>query len=154
MSATTTTTLPPSTLHLTPHPHNKNLTPPISTNSIDSYPHTLSTPVIGTEFPSSVQLTTLLTSDALIRDLAILISQRGVVFFRAQVISIEQQTELAARLGELSGKPDTSGLHVHPLTKEFSELGDKVSVISSDGKRIVTSGEREERSERASSGWV
>lgn len=76
------------------------------------------------------------------------------MFFRAQVITIEQQTELAVRLGELSGKPDTSGLHVHPLTKEFSELGDRVSVISSEGKKVVASGESEERSARASNGWV
>ncbi|KAH8153022.1 uncharacterized protein LAJ45_02609 [Morchella importuna] len=152
-TTTTTTTLPSPTLHLTSHPQNKNLTPLVSTNSLASYPHISSTPIIGTEFPSSVQLTSLLASDAFIRDLAILVSQRGVVFFRAQVITIEQQTELAARLGELSGKPDTSGLHVHPLTKEFSELGDRVSVISSEGKKVVASGESEERSARASNGW-
>ena len=28
-------------------------------------------------------------------------------------------------------KPESSGLHIHPLTEEGSELGDQISVISS-----------------------
>lgn len=44
-----------------------------------------------------------------------LVSRRGVVFFRKQNIEIEDQKLLAQRLGELTGKPETSKLHVHPL---------------------------------------
>ena len=39
---------------------------------------------------------------------------------------------LTARMGELSGKPTGSTLHVHPLTEESSELGDQIAVISSE----------------------
>lgn len=93
------------------------------------------TPHIGTIFSDpSVQLTQLLAApnaDVLIKDLATLVSQRGVVFFKTQDINIEQQKVLATRLGELTGKPETSKLHRHPLTQDGSELGDDVQVISS-----------------------
>jgi alpha-ketoglutarate-dependent taurine dioxygenase len=39
---------------------------------------------------------------------------------------------LTARMGQLSGKPADSTLHVHPLTEESSELGDQIAVISSE----------------------
>jgi alpha-ketoglutarate-dependent taurine dioxygenase len=42
----------------------------------------------------------------------LLVSERGVVFFRDQDITIEQQKKLGARLGELTGKPNSSSLHV------------------------------------------
>jgi alpha-ketoglutarate-dependent taurine dioxygenase len=65
----------------------------------------------------------------------LLVSQRGVVFFRKQDdITNELQKELVQRLGELSGKPKTSGLHIHPVSNSGRELGgkdDEISVISS-----------------------
>lgn len=39
------------------------------------------------------------------------------------------------RLTELSGCPSSSSLHVHPLTEEGSELGDQISVISSEKQK-------------------
>lgn len=33
-------------------------------------------------------------------------------------------------------QPEPSGLHVHPLTEEGSELGDQISVISSEKQKI------------------
>ena len=33
------------------------------------------------------------------------------------------------------GQPESSGLHVHPLTEEGSELGDQISVISSEKQK-------------------
>lgn len=42
-----------------------------------------------------------------------------------------QQKQLVTLLGELTGKPNTSKLHVHPTTWESSELGDEVTVIDS-----------------------
>ncbi len=95
------------------------------------------TPVIGREFPDT-QLVDLLTapnSDDLIRELAVTVSERGVAFFRAQDITVEQQKELGRRLGTLSGNPKASGLHVHPVTPAASELGDEVTVISSDSNQ-------------------
>jgi alpha-ketoglutarate-dependent taurine dioxygenase len=60
------------------------------------------------------------------------VAQRNVVFFRSQDnLSIADQRLLAVKLGELSGKPASSKLHQHPLTDEASELGDEVTIISS-----------------------
>lgn len=92
---------------------------------------------IGTQFPDEdVQLSHLLVDrdgDQLIKELASLVSSRGVVFFKNQDIGIQQQKELATRLGELSGKPKTSTLHRHPVSEDTPELGADVSVISSMG---------------------
>lgn len=39
------------------------------------------------------------------------------------------------KLTVLAGCPQSSGLHVHPLTEEGSELGDQISVISSEKQK-------------------
>ncbi|KAJ1569469.1 hypothetical protein HK405_004272 [Cladochytrium tenue] len=107
---------------------------------------------IGTEFARGVQLSALLRgpdSDAVLRDLAILISRRGVVFFRDQDLGIDDHKELITRLGELAGKPETSKLHVHPIAFD-SPLGDQVSVISSDGRSEY---DHIRRSKLSSIGW-
>ena len=67
-----------------------------------------------------------------------LVSQRGVVFFRDQDLTIEEQKQLGTKLGELTGKPASSKLHIHPITEEASELGDEISVISSERNREYT----------------
>ncbi|KAK2616640.1 hypothetical protein QQS21_000463 [Conoideocrella luteorostrata] len=95
------------------------------------------TPTIGREFPKAnlVELLNAPNSDELIRDLAITISERGVVFFRAQDnLTNELQKELILRLGKLTGRPETSGLHIHPILNSERELGGKdpeISTISS-----------------------
>lgn len=71
------------------------------------------------------------------------VSQRGVVFFRNQDLNIEDQKILGQRLGELTGKPETSKLHRHALSNskrgiavdENGKLDDEVSVISSEQNR-------------------
>lgn len=114
------------------------------------------TPIIGREY-SNVDLSEWLrapNSDELLRDLAItsksrrisftyssrhtdvhLVSQRGVVFFRAQDgLNDDLQKELAQRLGELSGKPSTSKLHIHPVSNSERDNGgddNEISIISS-----------------------
>lgn len=105
--------------------------------SLEAFESYDTTTHIGTTFPNkNVQLSKLLiapNSDELIRDLAKLVSHRGVVFFTDQDIGIEQQKELGTRIGELSGKPATSKLHKHPISENTPELGADVSVISSKG---------------------
>ncbi|KAL5041374.1 hypothetical protein BDW71DRAFT_201412 [Aspergillus fruticulosus] len=94
-------------------------------------------PVIGRGFPSASLAEWLRApnSDELLRDLAITISQRGVVFFRKQDgLTDDLQKELVDRLGRLTGKPNTSGLHIHPVSnsaREESTSNDEISVISS-----------------------
>ncbi|KAI4231923.1 MAG: hypothetical protein L6R40_007578 [Gallowayella cf. fulva] len=95
------------------------------------------TPVIGREFKDGdlAEWLRAPNSDELLRELAITISQRGVVFFRAQDnLDDNLQKELAQRLGELSGKPNTSKLHIHPVSNSSREGGgddDEISIISS-----------------------
>ncbi|KAI1177160.1 TauD-domain-containing protein [Nemania sp. FL0916] len=105
--------------------------------ALDQFKHFDVTPVIGREFVD-VDLAEWLhapNSDELIRDLAITISRRGVVFFRKQDnITNDLQKELVQRLGQLSGKPSTSGLHIHPIINAGRDRGGKdneISVISS-----------------------
>lgn len=98
--------------------------PLVYSDSLDEHESFDLTTVIGREFPT-VQLTEILKNDAKVRDLAItgtipqfqiivrfvlipLVSQRGVVFFRNQDINIEEQKRLAQKLGELTGKPESS----------------------------------------------
>ena len=63
------------------------------------------------------------------------VSQRGVVFFRAQNdLTNDLQKKLILRLGELTGRPATSGLHIHPVLNSGRELGGddlEISTISS-----------------------
>ena len=119
------------------------------------------TPVIGKEF-QDVNLAHWLraeNSDELLRDLAITgpfpsklipsiasidhrtVSQRGVIFFRAQNdIDDDLQKELASRLGELSGKPSSSKLHIHPVSNSSRDLGGKdneISIISSEQAKKI-----------------
>ncbi|KAI1615701.1 putative TfdA family taurine dioxygenase [Exophiala viscosa] len=104
------------------------------------------TPVIGTEF-KNVNLVDWLNapnSDELLRDLAITISRRNVVVFRKQDdLDNNLQKVLIQRLGELSGKPATSKLHIHPTVNIASEGHTKdkeISVIDSTRGRIIFKG--------------
>ncbi|KAJ9162229.1 Taurine catabolism dioxygenase [Coniochaeta hoffmannii] len=105
--------------------------------ALDNYESFDVTPVIGREFPTVnlVEWLEATNSDELLRDLAITISQRGVVFFRAQHdLTNDLQKKLILRLGELTGRPSTSGLHIHPILNSERELGGndpEISTISS-----------------------
>lgn len=62
------------------------------------------------------------------------VSERGVVFFRKQDdITNDLQKELVQRLGELTGKPSTSKLHIHPVmnASRDDDKDNEISVISS-----------------------
>ncbi|KAI0394091.1 TauD-domain-containing protein [Xylariaceae sp. FL0594] len=105
--------------------------------ALDQFKHFDVTPVIGREYVD-VDLAEWLrapNSDELLRDLAITISRRGVVFFRKQDnITNDLQKELVQRLGQLSGKPASSGLHIHPVINASRDRGGndhEISVISS-----------------------
>ncbi|OCT44147.1 alpha-ketoglutarate-dependent sulfonate dioxygenase [Cladophialophora carrionii] len=95
------------------------------------------TPVIGREFPKVNIVDDLLNSpdaDTLLRDLAITISERGVVFFRAQTnLTDALQKVFIQRMGELTNKPSSSTLHIHPVLNGTSEFGhdNEISTISS-----------------------
>ncbi|KAF4181157.1 hypothetical protein CNMCM8927_008614 [Aspergillus lentulus] len=93
---------------------------------LDQFEHFDHTPVIGTEFPTAkvVEWMDAPNSDDLLRELAVTVSRRGVVFFRSQnEMTTERQKELASRLGLLAGKPSTSTLHIHPINNSRRGTG-------------------------------
>ena len=138
------------------------------------------TPVIGKEFPEAKLAEWLRApnADELIRDLAITspppsylpqnrqltaaqpVSQRGVVFFRAQDgLDDNLQKELAQRLGELSGKPTSSTLHIHPVINSSRDGGggdDEISIISSRQAKKLYKGSflvSSEKRQNGKEGW-
>ncbi|KAL4733301.1 hypothetical protein BDV11DRAFT_214020 [Aspergillus similis] len=111
-----------------------------SSGSLDGFKSTVLTPVIGNEFPKgSVDIVDDIlnapNAEERIRDLAILIAERGVVFFRAQDnLTNELQKKLILKLGELTGRPKEHGLHIHPVVNDAREFGDpdpQISTINS-----------------------
>ncbi|MCJ1382509.1 hypothetical protein MMC17_005622 [Xylographa soralifera] len=146
-------------------PHTVIKKPLVSSGSLDQFSHFESTPPIGREYPE-LQLSNLMSSpdrDQFIRDLAIVVSQRGVVFLRGQSgLTVEMQKEFIDLLGKLSGRPETSGLHVHPLIEGKRDVGvnekndhdEKISVISSQlSKKLAGGGYGGERYMNAKRGW-
>ncbi len=56
-----------------------------------------------------------------------------MVFFRSQTdLTDDLQKELISRLGQLSGRPVDSSLHVHPLTRYNAERDVNLNIITSD----------------------
>ncbi|PMD50898.1 alpha-ketoglutarate-dependent taurine dioxygenase [Hyaloscypha bicolor E] len=111
------------------------LRPMINTGSLEKYKYQDLTPVIGREF-EGLQVTEILNREEnLVGDLAVTVSERGVVFLRDQDVSPQQMKDLMERITQAAGCPESSGLHVHPLTEAGSELGDQISVISSEKQK-------------------
>ncbi|RPA75623.1 taurine catabolism dioxygenase [Ascobolus immersus RN42] len=114
--------------------------PPLKlTGALDHLKYFDNTPVIGREY-HDVLITDLLhasNSDELLRELAITISQRGVVYFRKQnLLDTNDLKLLVDRLGKLAGKPESSRLHIHPVINAgregFGGSDNEISKISSE----------------------
>jgi alpha-ketoglutarate-dependent taurine dioxygenase len=59
------------------------------------------------------------------------VSERGVVFFRKQdSLTDDLQKQFILRLGELTGRPTSSTVHIHPVLNSTNEFGVKDSEIS------------------------
>ncbi|OTA98587.1 hypothetical protein M426DRAFT_325855 [Hypoxylon sp. CI-4A] len=132
-----------------------SLSPLALIGSLEKFSYEDTTPAIGREFPNVNIVDDLLhadNADDLIRDLAITISQRGVVFFRAQDnLTDELQKRLVHRLGQLSGKPADSTLHIHPILNSSSEFGvgdNEISTISSLQRKKLFRGDRQPNKRR------
>lgn len=100
-------------------PENLRRAPLTKGSSIDHLEYVDVTPVIGREYPTA-RIKDMLAADNAeeqLRDLAITICERGVVFFRAPQddLSVDEQKYVTDLLGKLTGRPDENGLHVHPL---------------------------------------
>lgn len=100
-------------------PDNLRRAPLAKGTSIEHLEYVDVTPVIGREYPTARIKDILRAENAeeQLRDLAITICERGVVFFRTPQddLSIEEQKNVTDLLGKLTGRPEENGLHVHPL---------------------------------------
>lgn len=88
------------------------------TGALDSYTFREETPVLGRTY-TDLDIVKVIESDnadELIRELAIIISQRNVVFLRNQqgILTYDQLKTFANKLGTLTGRPAESALHIHP----------------------------------------
>ncbi|KAG9245897.1 alpha-ketoglutarate-dependent taurine dioxygenase [Calycina marina] len=111
------------------------LKPMVNSGSLDKFTNRDLTPIIGREF-EGLQVRELLKADEqLIKDLAVTVSERGVVFLRDQDVTPQEMKTLCERITQAAGSPESSSLHVHPLTENGSELGDQISVISSEKQK-------------------
>jgi alpha-ketoglutarate-dependent taurine dioxygenase len=136
-------------------------TPMKLTGALDKFESFDLTPVIGKEFPKANLAEWLQdpNSEELIRDLAVTVSQRGVVFFRAQDdLTNDLQKELCQKLGELTGKPVDSTMHIHPISNKSFQCNkdDEISVISNDlATKIFTDRQTEHHKKKQSlnKGW-
>ncbi|KAJ9502911.1 hypothetical protein H2202_002034 [Exophiala xenobiotica] len=97
-----------------------------NSGSIDHLEYVDVTPIIGREYPTA-KLKDILhapNADDQIRDLAITICERGVVFFRAPQddLTVAEQKQITDLLGKLTGRPKEHGLHVHPLYNDPNNI--------------------------------
>ena len=94
--------------------------------SIDHLEYVDVTPIIGREYPTASLKEMLEASNAeeQLRDLAITICERGVVFFRKPQddLSVDEQKYITDELGRLTGRPKENGLHVHPLYNDPNNI--------------------------------
>jgi alpha-ketoglutarate-dependent taurine dioxygenase len=117
-----------------PAAHTRLRQPLVDLGNLDEYAFEDCTPAIGREY-NTLQVRDILShsnAEAIIQDLAVNISRRGVVFLRNQDLTPVEMKQFCEILTSVAGCPDASGLHIHPLTEESSELGDQISVISSE----------------------
>ncbi|CAI6090569.1 unnamed protein product [Clonostachys chloroleuca] len=131
-----------------------------SSGSLDMYQQIQVTPLIGTEFPK-LQVTDILWDNQKIRDLAIMASERGVLFFRNQQITPLQQKILTDKLGILTAKPITSNLHRHGVFNKThgvaidqdGNLDDYILPVSTEITRKVYTDKWTDIPPIASTGW-
>lgn len=126
----------------------------------EEFPRVQLTPTIGVAFGKEVQLKKILQLEdkelrrKILHDLVIQISLNGAAFFQSQDdLTPEDLGILALELGDVSGKPSDSTLHIHP-TQELGENGlpvGKISNVAEEGGRQISF--PDERSILASAGW-
>jgi len=89
------------------------------TGCLDKFDFFEVTPCIGRQY-TNLSIRDLLNapnSDELIREFALTVSTRGVVFLRNQELTLREQKTFVNKLGMLSGKPKEAGLHIHPSVR-------------------------------------
>lgn len=94
--------------------------------SLDHLEYVDVTPIIGREYTKAMIKDILYAPNAeqQLRDLAIVISERGVVFFRQNQLdlSVDELKKFTDQVAKLSGRPKDHGLHVHPIYRDPGNL--------------------------------
>ena len=90
--------------------------------SLDHLSYVEVTPIIGREY-TTAKIKDILhapNAEEQLRDLAVVISERGVVFFRTNQsdLTVDELKQFTDEVGRLSGRPKENGLHVHPLYRD------------------------------------
>ncbi len=90
--------------------------------SLDHLEYVEVTPIIGREY-THAKIKDILhapNAEEQLRDLAVIISERGVVFFRDSQLdlTVDELKQFTDLVGKLSGRPEENGLHVHPLYRD------------------------------------
>jgi hypothetical protein len=90
------------------------------------------------------------------------VSHRGVVFLRNQDLNIADQKNLAIKIGQLTGRPEISYLHKHPISNgkrglavnKDGKVDDEVTIMSSEQNKKMYKGRCGPSTKRlASEGW-
>lgn len=80
-----------------------------------------------------------------------------MVVFRAQDnLTNDLQKQLILRLGELSGRPETSGLHIHPIFNSERKDGgsdNEISTISSEDRKAFYASEVQRKKKQSHNNW-
>jgi len=126
--------------------------------SLDKNAFTELTPAIGRQYGPDVQLRDYLNADEQsLRDLAHVVSNRGVIFLKNQTITGEEMQIFLKRFHQVAGAPPSSTLHIHPSinVNGGSDEGIKIQKISSEAQ--MKAGGRFWRGDKrafwASEGW-
>ncbi|KIW19032.1 hypothetical protein PV08_03322 [Exophiala spinifera] len=123
-------------------------TPLKNSGAIDHLEYVDVTPIIGREYPTAKLKEILHAPNAedQIRDLAITICERGVVFFRAPQddLTVAEQKQITDLLGKFTGRPEDHGLHVHPLYNDPNNIpmadgttDENIYVINSEAMKKI-----------------
>jgi alpha-ketoglutarate-dependent taurine dioxygenase len=94
------------------------------TGCLDKYDYFEVTPCIGRQY-TNLSLRDILNapnSDELIREFAIVVSTRGVVFLRDQELTLEEQKTFVKKMGWLTGRDKDAGLHIHPSVRAKTDV--------------------------------
>ncbi|KAH8798803.1 TfdA family taurine dioxygenase [Hyaloscypha sp. PMI_1271] len=116
--------------------------------SLDHLSYVEVTPIIGREYTTAKIKDILHAANAeeQLRDLAVVISERGVVFFRKDQseLSVDELKRFTDEVGRLSGRPKENGLHVHPLYRDpgnipmgNGETDENIYVINSEAAKAL-----------------
>ncbi|KAL4969422.1 TauD/TfdA dioxygenase family protein [Aspergillus stella-maris] len=112
-----------------------------TTGALSRFKYIETSPTLGREYPD-IQLSSIIDDDELVRDIAITVSERGVLFFKDQDLGPSDLKRLVSKIGEVMGHPEEAGLHRSALSgQKDKHLGipeqddPNILIISSESQK-------------------